>query len=236
MADVSTEELIPLLNPAYWDGHSLGHGETASEQPRDYAGIRIPRPIRRLFEARIATMERIVPIETIHAGEDFDAANYNEGAVVMFREEQLRGDASQLDIDMEAFEGSEIPQRPTEFSLGLGFESSRSEFLRAAGLTYTNKVYCGMVGESRDDGNVVYASSAFSINRFGGGRVITAGAAWFSYRQPMRVGETTHTRTDDKELLQRVNLLEVVAYGETERKKERAKGFLGGLSFRHQDA
>ena len=237
MSDVSIEELMPRLNPGYWGGHSIGHGETVGEQPKDFTGIRVPRPIRSMFETRIASMERIIPVETIHGGEAFDAANYNEGTVVMFREEDLRGDPDQLDIDMESFEGSEVAERPTGFALGLGFASSRSEFMRAEGLSYSDRVYCGMVGKARDDdGNMVYAATAFSIYRSGVGKVMTAGSVWSAFRQPMKVGETTHTKTKSGELLHRVNLLEVVAYGETERKRERAKGFLGGLSFRHQDA
>lgn len=236
MTEVSIEELTPYLNPGYWGDHSIGHGEAVSTLPKTYAAMRTPRPIRRTFEERIAAMERIVPIETLNSGETFEATDYSEGTVVMFREEELRGDASQLDVDVETLKGQQVPPRPTEFALALGWQASKSEFLRSGITSYANRVYCGMVGKNRDDEPVIYAASALFIQRLGAGKAMTAGALWSAYRTPITVGETVHVKTKNNELLHRVNLLEVVAYGERERKKEGVRGFLGKLSYRHQGA
>lgn len=236
MAEVSIEQLNPYLNPDYWDGHSLGRGEVVGVLPKTPASVRTPRPIRHTFEERIGSMQRIVPIETLGSGETFDAIDYNKGTVVMFREEELRGDASQLDIDVEDLQGRQVHPRPTEFALALGRQASPSNFLRSNNINYANRVYCGMVGEGKGDENIIYAASAFMIKQLGGGEVSTVGAVWSAYDTPIKVGDTVHARTKNSELLHRVNLLEVVAYGETERKRERAKGLLGRLSYRHQGA
>jgi hypothetical protein len=152
----------------------------------------------------------------------------------MFREEELRGNPGQLDVGVEALKGQPIPSRPTEFALDIGREANQPEFLVVPNARYRNRVYCGMVGEGQDDENVLYAASATLIERFGGGKVMTMGALWSTYPKPIKIGNTVHAKTKTGELVQRVNLLEVVAYGERERQKEKAKGLVGRLAFRHQ--
>jgi hypothetical protein len=236
MSEVSVEELAPYLNPDYWSGHSLGYGEAVTILPKADAAIRTPRPIRHTFEERIASMERVIPIETFNSGETFDASNYHEGTVVMFREEELQGDTSQLGVDVEALKGQPIPPRPTEFALALGREASQSVFLTSGNARYINRVYCGMVGKRRDDEGAVYAASASLIERFGGGKVMAVGALWWSYRMPIKIADTVHAKTKRGELVHRVNLLEVVAYGERERKREKSRGLAGRLAYRQQGA
>jgi hypothetical protein len=99
-----------------------------------------------------------------------------------------------------------------------------------------DRVFCGMVGKGEDDGNVIYGTSAFAIRRRAGGQVMNVSDAWWTFRSPIDVGGTTHVRTPGGERLHRVNLLEVVAYGETERQKQGVRGLLGKLSYRHQGA
>lgn len=236
MSEVPIEELAPRLNPDYWNGHSLGYGEATPIPPPGSASVMSPlsKGDLRGFKDRVASMERVVPLETFSAGETFDPSNYHDGTLVMFRQEELRGNPGQLNVNVESLKGQDLPERPTDFSLDFGRYASDSEFLVSGPVSYSSRVMCGVVAAAAGDKNVVHAVSSRLIERVGGGRVYLLGALWRTYPNPLQTGEVTHSIGVRSETVHRVNLLEVIAYGHRATKKEKVKALVSKLALGHQ--
>jgi hypothetical protein len=236
MREVAFEEIVPYLNPTYWNGHSIGYGPDTQTSHPDLAPLKSPisRATKQNLKERIASMERVVPVETVTTGETFDPDNYNQSTLVMFRQEVLKSNPIEHSLDVKNLNQQKLPVPQTTFALGFGSRTNPSEFMVNDSLTYANRIFCGVVDtkkHSKDTKHILHAAPARLIERIGGGKVLLSGALFRTYENPVRVGETIHTTTKSAETLLRINLLEVISYGEREVTREKVKGILGRLSF-----
>lgn len=215
----STEALLPYLNPEYWDGHSLGYGDATGEWPDFRVFGRDLRHSKRALEERITRMSKAIPIETYHAGEVFDAEDYDNGTLVIYNEESLRGRPENMDQSAGSLRGKPLPVRPTDTSPNFGPESninavcSDDEEIR-----YFATSRWGIVGRNKKGGKELHTISTGMVFRRDGERAVVT-LSLTGRPTPIKVGETNHHMSAHSERLSRVNLLDVVAYGETEKKK-----------------
>jgi hypothetical protein len=224
----SPEEMLPYLNPDYWGGHSIGYGELMGEQPRAPLFGAAQRDAKHALAERVGYMERVIPIETLHDGQVFNPDEYEQGTVVVVRNELLLGNPDKVDGDVESLKGEPIPARP--MNTATEFTSETSQSIRDGSLFYWSTARWGIVGRDKLRRAMLYTVSVGNVTKFGGGRVIVT-PGFEKTANPLKIGETKHYAKNNEERLVRVNVLDIVAYGEAEKKRERASQLSARLAF-----
>jgi hypothetical protein len=229
----SKDPLLPYLNPEYWDGHSLGYGEPVAPLSMEPVLKQVmfilesSRRERQLLD-RISLMHRAVPVQSFTDGEVFDPEAHETGTLVIFRKEFLSGDPAMMEADAESLTDQPVPARPLDLSPNFAFGPATETVRSGVGLYATNARW-GIVSTSITRSHkVLFTASTGGIHkRQHGGEARTTVLALNMIDHPIEVGATDHHVTHDKrEILERVNALDLVAYGQEERKKR----WIGGLA------
>jgi hypothetical protein len=236
---VSADELMPYLNPEYWNGHTIGYGQPIEpwpSQPPLRPGL---SRSKKAIHERLANMEKAIPIETYNDSQVFDVNNYDPGTIVILREEDLRGYPGQLNIDIDNLKQQSLPQRPFDVSPSFG-RASTTETISDGEITYFTAATWGIVVASRKDKKALHTVSTGLVDRLDSEKMLVAIPWLLATQTPIEIGETRHyagTRhagtKNTVEWLQRINILDVVAYGKTQRKGNRIKSLAAKLSLGH---
>jgi len=178
------------------------------------------------LQERLARMWRVVPIETFEDGQVFDTQEYEPGTIIIYRDELLTGNPASVDIDVEALRGEPLPARPMDASPGA---EARSIHDAQDHVRYFTNVMWGVVATSKG-GEGLHIVPAGAIQRSAGGAQLRA--PMLQRPQPsITIGKTEHYATKDSERVERINALDVLAYGETEQKRRSASGWAARLAF-----
>lgn len=227
------DALTPYLNPRYWGGHSLGYGEPTrplSFEPlsKDLIFALESSSRGRQLLDRVSLMHRAVPVESLTGGEVFDPEAHEIGTLVIFRGEVLNGDPAKLTVDPERLTDQPLPARPLDvspnFDLAPSIETAKGE----AGM-YATRAIWGIVSTTRTRGHKVLhtASTGGVYKTQHGGQARSAAMAVNMRDRPIEIGATEHgVWQSGKEVLERVNALDVVAYGQIQKRKQ----WIGGLA------
>ncbi len=225
------QNIAEYLNPNYWGGHTLGHGEAL-----DTFEMSLPRSANRFAKRAIHSRVRgtsVFPQHTFRTGEVFDPSAYRPGTVVLFREDVLHGQSVLPEYSLDELAAQEVPPRPTETvpSFGMatpfiGANDGKRQFM--------SRVYWGVVPRESDDSFLTAVPALGVAAREAGALAILPFTAKSA---PITVGETMHkehTRFASGRL-RRVNILHIVAYGIPEQQRRRVFGFaartaLGGTN------
>jgi len=208
------QDIQPYLNPTYWDGHTLGVGETQTSGSDVWPDQRFAR------QAISRVRSSVVPLYTFTTGEVFDPVAYHPGTVVLFREEQLKGDPVLEDYSLEELSAQALPVRPTATSPSFG-EESPAIVAKDDKRTYFSSVRWGVVPKENDGG---YLFSAPASGVFISGLGARAVTPFVDISAPITVGETRHQPASmpfTPERLRRINILHLVSYGSPERRRNR---------------
>ena len=214
----SSEAILPYLNPDYWNGHSIGYGENLGRPPRLQVFGQAVKQSKQSLQERLALMEKAVPLETCGDGQTFDAEGYELGTIVIFRDERLSGDPDRLTIDVGSLKGQPLPARPFDVSPSFG-RTSTSETIRDANLYYFTAARWGIIGVNRARKKVLHSVSTGLVDKLGADRVLIALPSLKTEENPIKIGETKHYAGPYGESLNRVNILDVLAYGRAEKKR-----------------
>jgi hypothetical protein len=166
-------------------------------------------------------MEKVVPIETYKNGQVFDAEQQELGTVVLFRIESLFGHPDNLGVEVQSLAPQPLPARPMDVSPNFGREASSGEVIsEGGGVMYLSMAKWGIVGASKKRHKVLHTAGTGAVAKLGDGRVILPNLD--TLETPIVIGETRHyiAEKHGQERLERINVLDVVAYGETQRKKD----------------
>lgn len=162
--------IVPYLNPEYWDDHSIGYCDHASDPmspPLRTGGVE--RRARRLLEGQLTT-GRMFPHETYMNGQVFSPVAYELGTVVLCRQEQLYGSAP-LAPDPRFVAGNTLPNRPTDILPKFASEQSQSAFIGSHDRAmYASQALWGIVAENRQQRKALYTVMAALVDRAGDGR------------------------------------------------------------------
>ncbi len=231
MSGEISETLQPYLNPEYWNGHSIGFGQPSQAWPKRPVAGRELRQSKKAFQDRIALMEKALPIETFNECQTFDADAYEPGTLVIFREESLHGNADKLDVDVETLRGQPLPTRPLNVSPSFG-RTSTTESIRVGEFSYFTAAIWGIVAVDKARRTVLHTFSTGLVDKLGGGRIIVALPSLGTHQTPINIGETNHFKGRyGSEWLQRTNILDVVAYGQAEKKRVNLRNLAAKLAF-----
>lgn len=229
--DESIKTLQPYLNPEYWGGHSIGYGELVHPWPDRPIFGRELRQSKSSLQERIALMEKALPIETFNDGQTFDADVYEPGTLVIFREESLRGNADKLEIDIETLKVQPLPTRPFDVSPSFNLSISTTESIRVGDFSYFTAAKWGIVATGKSRRSILHTVSTGLVNKLGGGEIMIAVPSLGTHQPPIEIGETNHyIGRHGSEWLQRINILDVVAYGQSEKKKIGVRGLAARLA------
>jgi hypothetical protein len=227
----SLEELMPYLNPDYWDGHSIGYGSPTELSDRDSGGILALERGERLLKQRLEHMHSVIAFETYREGEYFDIEQYGVGTVVIFRQEKLKGKVEDLGIDVRDLIGQPLPVRPLDVSPNFDFGTAH-ESLRYRTISYFTNATWGIIAESKRRQKTLFAAPAGLVHRKGDGKISIASLA--SHPDSLNhIGKAVHNilPSPKEDYIRRVNILDVVAHGETERTREKAASRAARLAF-----
>lgn len=232
MTDIeSSQALQTYLNPDYWGGHSIGHGGPLKEWPEMPMFGRALRHSVLALKGRIALMKKVVPIETYNDSQVFDVEQQELGTVVIFRVESLFGHPGKLEVDMESLEEQPLPVRPFDVSPSFGQEASTGEVISdGSAATYLSIAKWGIVGTSKKRHKALYTAGTAAVSKREDGRVLLSNLD--TLQAPVVIGETRHYIGGKygHEKLERINVLDVVACGEAERKKKGVTRFAAKLA------
>lgn len=226
-----TESIQPYLNPDYWGGHSIGYGP--AEAPPPYIPLvgHGQREAKRMLRERLLRMAKAIPLETYQEGEIFDASGYEPGTLLLFREEHIAGSNASFAFDPEEFENQKVPAKPmgTEPNFHMApsedFKSIRDE---EKDIRYLTRSSWGIVPEDNAP-PVIFTASTASTMKIGAGILLGI----LNWRHlPIEVGQTKHYEKDGRETIDRINVIDVVAYGETQKKRSGIRQAVGKLAFR----
>ena len=209
----SSEAVQPYLNPDYWGGHSIGYGQDLGRAPRLQMFGRAVKQSKRELLQQLTLIEEVEPLEAYSDGQIFDAENYGLGTVVIFRDERLGGNPNKLTVDVESLKGRPLPARPFDVSPSFEQESTR-ETIKDDNLLYSTVARWGIVAANRARKKVLHSVSTGFVDKLEDGRVIIAMPSFFTQENPIEIGETKHYARRYGESLKRVNILDVIAYGE----------------------
>ncbi len=176
-------------------------------------------------------MAKAVPLETYKEGEVFDASSYEPGTLLLFREEHISGNTESFSYDPEEFKEQEIAVRPIgtapNFHIGPseGFKSIRD---KTRDINYLTRSSWGIVPADGAPPVIFTASTVTTIKI--GNSVLLSILDW--RHSPIEIGQTRHYEKDGRERIDRINLLDVVAYGETQKKKSSILQAVSKLAFR----
>jgi len=174
-------------------------------------------------------MTHAIPLQTYNDGDVFDADAYEVGTLVIFRVESLTGQVDKLPCDIPSLIGESLPARPFDVSPSFG-PTSTTETVRANDISYFTAAKWGIVSVDKARRKRLSVISTGLVDRRDA-KVIIASPTLFTHFSPVEIGETRHYLRRDDERLERVNALDVVTYGETEKKARGVKNIAARLSF-----
>lgn len=229
----SAGAIQPYLNPEYWDGHSIGYGEPTGEWPdRPNVGSRL-RDAKKALQTRVAFMHKVVPIETYGEGQAFDVNTYNEGTLVLLREEFLMGHADNIDGDVETLIGGYLPDRSYDVSPSFGNTNTAIRVVDS-GIRYASSTRWGVVSLAKNEEKVLCTVRTDFVNKTGPGKVWVASANLTARSGQIEIGEVGHYKgRTGADRLERVNILDVVAHGEAKKERSALGRFVANLSLGH---
>lgn len=213
MSDCSTPEQVlqQYLQPDYWDGHSIGVGETVASTMRvSSAATKAAKYVVNNF---LSTGRTPFPLDTYAAGEALDADQWAPGSLLYGRQEQLHGHVKHLlpapeDTDMS------VPQKNTDLS----YEPGASADFVAVGKVFYATAKGFFVVAPFEDGNRLMPVYMHDI-RPAGPDGLRAFYAHPGLQKEFTVAETTHLKVlGGHELLFRMNTLQLVARGKLKKK------------------
>lgn len=211
MAEVDVSpELAPYVNPEYWNGHSIGTGQTITESPPSTPDIESVG-IQRKLQTGLRTMVDTTPLEVFWDDEVFNPDHYPLGTIVALREEVLLAGPHSRGIDSEQFRGLSLPDKPARNPFYFDVNQHRS--IGEDGLNYSSGLKWGIVAERDRRGRQLHTVPATVVQRNSRGLAVSGMP---SPRQSLtEVGKTNHTVSmSGTEKLMRANLLEVMSYGQ----------------------
>ena len=228
----STQALQPYLNPDYWGGHSIGYGQPSEDWPDPSISGRESRQSAQVLQARLALMEKVFPIETFTDGQTFGAEAYELGTLVIFRTESLHGKPEDIPVDIESLVGQSLPTRPYDVSPSFG-HSSTTETIEGSNITYYTAARWGIVAANKSHKKLLHTVSTAVAYKLGGGKALVTASSLLTRDSPIEVGRTRHYvgHESGSERLDRINILNVVAYGETQRQKRSLGSLAARLAF-----
>ena len=205
------------LNPNYWDGHTLGHGEIHPNPIRDSARA----PFRNYFARKAAQRQYAVAPFTIRRtlldGEAFDAREHAPGTVLWLGEERLLGVPSGQSLDTLA--ALPLPEKrsqitPPRGSIFLRDTVDSLDEYRATNdrtIIYSRQTFLGVVPRfGRENAINMFAASSLVAKGFNLDFYSTA----VRYKMPRRVGDVQHHRLKsgecEGERLLRVNVIHIL--------------------------
>ena len=104
-------EITPRLNPAYWDGHSFGVGDTSREL-HPYTTVRGARAAAFLLQDHILGSKHVLDSTPFEVGETFDVSDHEPGTIVVWQHEDLHAHGRAGHLDPQDFLDVEIPAKP----------------------------------------------------------------------------------------------------------------------------
>ncbi len=111
MSEIAQSDLAPYLNPAYWNGYSLGYGDVETNTPRSTTYI--GRMIAYLsVQDHVVSKRGILEGVTLQPGDIFDAQDHPKGTVVLFQWEDIHTHGKVDPISPEDYKGVPVPARP----------------------------------------------------------------------------------------------------------------------------
>jgi hypothetical protein len=179
-------------------------------------------------------MERAVPLENYVDGQVFNANDYNPGTVVILREEILTGSPDRLDVDPKDLEGQPLPVRPFDVSPSFG-DTSTTETITDGSITYFTAAWWGIVVASKKRPNTLHTASTGLTYRKPEGGVFIALPWLLETPTPIELGATKHYAEEHTktERLHRINVLDVVAYGDIQRQENKLESLAAKFALGH---
>jgi len=167
-------------------------------------------------------------LEAFQNGMAFNAENFNPGTVIIFREEILIAAASPPALNVEDLQEQELPERPMGLSTQLGRHDHVINFLDFGGIGYSTNVLWGVVSSTKGGEATIETVPAAHVCKSENQVKLLDIPRPRNPRMP--IGKTEHTHIRASELVERCNILEVVGYGDAEKRKRRVWGFAGKLA------
>lgn len=106
------ESCQPYANPRYWDGHTLGQGETVPDLPRTMPTGAQAREVLGYYDEYNSTRGSRVALETFRPGTSVNAEQYRPGDVFVVASELLLGANVTVDDD-PSWDSVPVPLLPT---------------------------------------------------------------------------------------------------------------------------
>jgi hypothetical protein len=170
-------------------------------------------------------MAEATPIETYEDGEVLEADEYEPGAVVILRQETLAGPAGGIAADIQEYSTLPIPARPLDVSPSFGSDNNTTKVIKDGKIIYFTTTRWGIVAVNKMGRKVLHTISTEQVDKHDDGKVLVANFTPLTCEFPLQIGETRHFRARRRffERLKRVNILDIIAYGEAERNLEVSK-------------
>lgn len=143
--------IYPRLNPAYWDDHLLGAGET-ERKPGKIESHRAMLFSVNAIKKACSTGLPTWPIKSYEDGQVFPLEEYAPGTMVVFNRERIaRDNNSNRPADMNDYRGQALPEHPVNLELDLANQYLKRYGVRhlAGGeLVYSDAVCIGVVSKN----------------------------------------------------------------------------------------
>jgi hypothetical protein len=218
------EQLAPYLKPEYWDGHMVGDGDAALIPTLRFFRGAIDGA--RVLRGRLNAHPHVFPLEKFGRGDTFDPDAYDPGTVVLFREEELFRRRGAPMVQTATALNDSLALRPVNIA---PFQDPDEgiRIVKVHGVSYHSVAYWGVVASQGGNTNDLVKLPVPSAMKFPSGRVhlIPPVMARTDFRG--EIGMTSHgVLANGTEILSRVNILDVTAYGRA-RKQHKFMEMLG---------
>lgn len=213
------ERLGPYIHPDHWDGHTFGQGEI-----NDFYKHIVPRAMRKFVQNELADYLNEPPdsrfaLETYRAGDTFNPNNYDNGAIVAFREEVLHNTRVQNDLDLDG-----VTPAPIDDLLTAGKALKKPRYIQASfgkvpEISYISGTYWGVVArQSRKSTASLVPISPSQIKGAPPEMVVTGTRPRFT--EPIDIGAVRHWHRFGHEDISRINKLEICSNGTPEKARQ----------------
>ncbi len=224
MSSSPEETMQQYLIPEYWDGHSIGVGET--ERSTACFTLGAVRLAKRTVNEFLETNRTPYPLETYQSGTEIDSDQWVPGSLLYGRREYLRGKTE--DATPVSNKNLVLPERPTDLSFTPG---GPLDCVGVDGLFYASVKSFFVVANFGREGNRLMPVDMHDIHTTASG-VKRAIFAHLSLQKEFTVNRTSHIEAgSDYESLERVGALSLVSRGRLKKKASLAErlGSLGLL-------